>query len=325
MEKTKENFIMLPTVDFCFKELMQNPKVRKGFVAALLRKRPEEIRDTVLMPTVLRKESENDKFGILDVRVLLEGEAQLDLEMQVAYFEYWTKRVLFYLGKMYTDQLQKGDSYDKLDKCIHVSILDFIHFPEDDECYRRIRFQDVKTGKEYTDLMELQILELPKISRRMKREGNITDIGGEEMYGENTIVQWMRFFNGKSREDFEMIAKENEYIDEAYQTLKRLSADEQKRLEYEAREKALKDYNTQMGSAQKRGEELGLKRGEELGLKRGESIGRRVGVELGKQQGLELAKQMFRLQREGKSCEEIAEICELSVAEVKSILLGENS
>ena len=25
--KKKENFIMLPTVDFCFKELMQNAKV----------------------------------------------------------------------------------------------------------------------------------------------------------------------------------------------------------------------------------------------------------------------------------------------------------
>lgn len=30
MEKMKDNFIMLPTVDFCFKELMQNPKVRKA-------------------------------------------------------------------------------------------------------------------------------------------------------------------------------------------------------------------------------------------------------------------------------------------------------
>jgi len=41
---------------------------------------------------------------------------------------------------------------------------------------------------------------------------------------------------------------------------------------------------------------------------------------------MEKTKENFiRLQREGKSCEEIAEICELSVAEVKSILLGENS
>lgn len=45
---------------------------------------------------------------------------------------------------------------------------------------------------------------------------------------------------------------------EKYRTLKELSADEQKRIEYEAREKALKDYNTQMSSTLARG----IKRGE---------------------------------------------------------------
>ena len=28
--QNREDFIMLPTVDFCFKELMQNAKVRQG-------------------------------------------------------------------------------------------------------------------------------------------------------------------------------------------------------------------------------------------------------------------------------------------------------
>lgn len=37
-ERTNENFIMLPTVDFCFKELMQNPKVRKGLSQQCWRK-----------------------------------------------------------------------------------------------------------------------------------------------------------------------------------------------------------------------------------------------------------------------------------------------
>ena len=31
--------------------------------------RPEEIKETRLLPTVLRKEYEDDKYGILDVRV----------------------------------------------------------------------------------------------------------------------------------------------------------------------------------------------------------------------------------------------------------------
>ena len=40
--RTDDEFIMLPTVDFCFKELMQNEKVRKGIIAALLGVRPED-------------------------------------------------------------------------------------------------------------------------------------------------------------------------------------------------------------------------------------------------------------------------------------------
>ena len=54
---------MLPTVDFCFKELMKNPKVRKGFVAAILGKEPETVRRTTVVETELRKESEDDKLG----------------------------------------------------------------------------------------------------------------------------------------------------------------------------------------------------------------------------------------------------------------------
>lgn len=41
MTKRDDNLIMLPTVDLCFKELMNNPKVRMGFIAALLDIPPE--------------------------------------------------------------------------------------------------------------------------------------------------------------------------------------------------------------------------------------------------------------------------------------------
>lgn len=36
LSEQNDNFIMLPTVDFCFKELMQNKEVRKGILSALL-------------------------------------------------------------------------------------------------------------------------------------------------------------------------------------------------------------------------------------------------------------------------------------------------
>ena len=45
--QNREEFIMLPTVDFCFKELMQNARVRQGMIAALLGVEPEEIEETI--------------------------------------------------------------------------------------------------------------------------------------------------------------------------------------------------------------------------------------------------------------------------------------
>lgn len=108
------------------------------------------------------------------------------------------------------------------------------------------------------------------------------------------------------------MAKTNEYLDEAYNTLLNLSADEQKRLEYEVREKALKDYNSQIGSAEKRG----LKAGEEIGRKAGEEIGRKAGEEIGEQR----TRQIFKLHMQGRTPEEIARICDITVEKVLQIL-----
>ena len=222
--KEVQNFIMLPTVDFCFKELMENPKVRKGFVAALIKINPELIKETRLLPTLLSRNSGNDKLGILD----------------------------------------------------------FIHFKDDDTCYRTIHLRDDNTGKLYSDKLEIQILELKKLPDEVKT--------GDD------IIAWMKFFSGKSRKEFEDMANTNEYIDEACNELFKLSADDVKRLEYEAREKAIRDYNSQMNSARRQGEREG------------------------EQRGIERTQQIFKLNAQGKSVEEIAKICDVTVEKVMEVL-----
>ena len=91
--------------------------------------------------------------------------------------------------------------------------------------------------------MEIQILELRKLPKELKNDPD--------------ILNWMRFLGGKTRREFEAMAKKDEYIEEAYRELEKLSADEQAKLEYEAREKAIRDHNSQMNSALKRGMEKG--------------------------------------------------------------------
>ena len=247
-KEKQEDFIMLPTVDFCFKELMQNDNIRKNIIAALLNVSSSEVENTELMPTILRKESKDDKYGILDVRVKLKDGEQIDFEMQVEAFDCWANRSVYYLSKMYTSEIKEGDGYDCLKKCIHVSILAYDHFQDDKECYRRIAFCDTKTGKEYTDLMEMHILELSKLPPEEKNE--------------TSLLQWMRFLGGKTRKDFEEMAKKNSELEEAYDVLDKLSADEKKRLEYETRQRAIRDYNIGMLTAERRGIEAGREEGE---------------------------------------------------------------
>ena len=250
-DRSKDDFIMLPTVDFCFKELMHNENVRKGIIAAILNVQPEEVEDTILMPTILRKESEDDKYGILDVKVKMKSGILIDFEMQVIYYDCWEKRTIYYLSKMYTEQLKAGEDYDKLQKCIQVSILDHVLIQEDDKYYRCISFCDTETGERYSDMMEMHILELPKLPPEQKDE---TD-----------LMQWMRFLGGKTRKDLKRMAEKNSNLKEAYNELDKLSADEQKRLEYEARQKAIRDKNILLIT----GENRGLEKGERIGLEKG--------------------------------------------------------
>jgi predicted transposase/invertase (TIGR01784 family) len=96
---------------------------------------------------------------------------------------------------------------------------------------------------------------LPKLSR--------------EEYPEDALLHWAKFFHSKNREEFKEMAAKDKYINEAYQTLERLSMDKEKRREYEAREKAIRDYNHQMYHAEKRGLEEGMKLGLEQGMEQG--------------------------------------------------------
>lgn len=174
---------------------------------------------------------------------------------------------------------------------------DFSWF-DDNLYYHTIHLYDDRTKERYSDLLELQFLELKKLP--------------PEAQSEKGILRWMRFLHGKSRKEFEHMAGTDEYIQEAYDTLVQLSADEKKQMEYEAREKALRDYQSQMKSA----ENAGFRKGERTGFQKGEQ----AGFQKGEQSGLEKAKRIFQLNAQGKTITEIAKICQITESEVKDIL-----
>ena len=92
--------------------------------------------------------------------------------------------------------------------------------------------------------MEFHVLEFPKLPNELKEDSS-------------DMLLWAKFINAERKEEFDMLAEKNPYIQSAYEQLQIISQDKQKRLEYEAREKAIRDYNQLMYEAKEQGIEQG--------------------------------------------------------------------
>lgn len=260
---------MKPKVDFAFKELMADKIVRIGFIAAVLAVPAGNIRSAVILNVELQRTHPEDKPGILDVRVCLNDETEIDIEIQINPLSLWADRSLFYLSKMYAAQISIGDSYRLLKKCISISILDFRLFADSGEFYSCFHIREDTRHTLYTDKMEFHVIELPKLPEEGKEDSS-------------DLLLWAKFLNAERKEEFEMLAEKNKAIAKAYERLQVMSQDKQKRMEYEAREKALRDHNEMMLEA--------TERGIAQGIEIGKAEGRAEGIEIGK---LEAAKELL--------------------------------
>ena len=251
---------MKPKVDFAFKEIMMDEQARIGFLSAILKLDPGEIRETQVLNTSLRKQHKDEKLGILDVRIQMDNNREIDIEIQLSAMNVWADRALFYLAKMYTEQIKSGESYTVFKKCVSISILDFVLFKEEEEFYSCFHIREDSRNFLYTDKMEFHVLELPKLPKELREDSS-------------DILLWAKFINAEQKEEFDMLAERNTYIESAYRHLQVISQDEEKRMEYEAREKAIRDYNQGMLEAEQRGEARGEARGRAEGRAEGRADG----------------------------------------------------
>jgi predicted transposase/invertase (TIGR01784 family) len=190
---------------------------------------------------------------------------------------------------LFTKQLESGNKYGKLRKTISIVITDFVMFKEEAGYHNRFHMRNDKSGGLFSDILEINTLELPKLSE--------TSDGTE-------LWDFMRFLNSETEEEMEAVAEKNPQIQKAVATVRKLSADEEARMYAEMREQALWDVKNRLFCA----------------IEEGEKRGREEGIGIGERRGLEQAKKAFRALSEGKSAEEAAQISGLGVDEIKSLL-----
>jgi predicted transposase/invertase (TIGR01784 family) len=238
------------------------------------------------------------KFIILDIRAT-DGTGHLyDIEMQVRKYDDYNQRTLYYLSRMYTEQLEKGDQYGLLKPVIGIHFLDYMLFPQHPDYYFRFELRDCRYPElTLTDDLALYLFEMPKAGR-LKEKANLD--GG--------MAEWLHFFNHAHIQGDKTMRTQysNPNIIKAFDILEKLSADEKTRMLAEQRERALKDEASMLGSARRQGEKTGLEKGEKIGLEKG-----------ARNNAIETAARLLKMGV--LSAEQIADATGLSTDQVKAM------
>ena len=155
--------------------------------------------------------------------------------------------------------------------------------------------KEVPTGKNIilTDVLELNIIEIPKAREMLKREPD------------NKLAQWIIFLDNPNESEVSKFMKEDKEIKEAVEKLEEISEDEELRRLAELKEKAEIDDKLARMYLTKYGREEGIKEGIKQGKKEGINS-----------EKIEVAK---RMKDKGMDIELIAEITKLTKEEIDNI------
>lgn len=221
------------TNDYMFRYILQkNKKVLKGLICALLHRTPNEILSVEIQNPIDLSKNITGKDFVLDIKVLLNNNQLLNLEMQVKNEFNWTERSLIYLCRAF-DQLQQGQDYEETLPVIHIGFTDFTLFPEEPEFYATYRMINIKNHSQvYSDKFALSVIDLTQIE-------NATDDDKS-----SKIDYWARLFKARTWEELQMLAQNDEYLQEAATSIRIANEAEIIREQCRAREDALRHERT---------------------------------------------------------------------------------
>ncbi len=137
----------------------------------------------------------------------------------------WEERSLCYLCGDFS-QLNKGEPYNGIKPVINIGILDYTLFKDDQQFYGKYYMMNEKTHKLYSDKLGIGVLDLTQIDKASEED---------RAYGIDT---WARIFKAKTWEEMRMAVENNEYMEEAVETMYALNADNTIRQQCEARKRA---------------------------------------------------------------------------------------
>ncbi|WP_404512424.1 Rpn family recombination-promoting nuclease/putative transposase [Bacillus sp. RC242] len=290
-------------IDFAFKQLFGtngSEDILIAFLNAMLQDSLESpIASLQLEDPHLHRAHANDKLSILDISATLNTGTKVNVEIQLNNNHDMMKRSLYYWGKLYTSQLQKGMPYSALRKTITINLLNFIMFLDHKEFHTMGTLWNTQQQKLLSDDIEIHIVEIPKLTEQWHEE--------KVNPWKDPFVRWLLLLSAnedehltKTLEDIAM--NQDPILQKAINKWERMSQDSSFRQAYEAREKVLMDEAAKFAHAEKEGMKRGIEKGMEKGIQQGK---------------IQMIKGMYEL---GIPLETISQASKLSVHEVERML-----
>mgnify|MGYP000330873848 CR=1 FL=1 len=229
--------------------LQKNEEVLRNLLATLLEMDEADIVDCHLEnPIELGKEIEG-KECILDVKLTLNNDKVINIELQVYKQTHWINRSLLYWARTY-DNLKSGQDYSMLLPAYHIGILDFTLFENHPKFMAQYQILDVEDGYLYSDKLCIKVLDLTQLEKAK-----------QEPETNKKLLKWASIFKAETLEELEQLASGEEVFENMVVTMKKLSEDEKIRMQCEAREDYERSLLTEYNAGKSEGIEQGIQQG----------------------------------------------------------------
>lgn len=213
--KNKE--LLPPKMDIVFQALFRkgNETITKAFISEIIGKSIQKIE--LDKNKNLLREYAKDKMGILDLIAILDDGVICNIEVQLSDNKDIEKRILYYNGKAYSQQMLVGDKYKDLNQTISIAILDYNlkKLINMQEAHTIWHIREDNNNIKLTDMLEIHIIEIPKIRGLKERQSN------------NSLIDWITFLDNPNQKEVSEIMKTNKEIQEAMEKLEEISSDEE--------------------------------------------------------------------------------------------------
>ena len=258
-----------------------HPEILISFLNATLKPK-KKIVSVDINKTDIEKQYIEDKYSRLDVKATTSNDEIINIEIQLKNENNMIKRSLYYLSKMYEEQLNEKEDYSKLIRTVCINILNFKYL-KTENFHTGYRFKELITNEELTDVMEVHFIEIPKLK----------DSSDEK----DMLVAWTEFLKDPESEKVRGLELSVDEIRQAKDELIRMSNDKKQRELYDMRANSLRDKISELNAAEKKGREEGREEG-------------------AKNKAIEIARNM---KLNGLDTETISKITGLSLLEIEEL------